>query len=451
MGHISLKDSHYRLQQRLDQHPVGAPAHPALFDILKLLFSEDEATIAAQMPFGFSSTRRLARVLGRDEQALQPVLESMADRGLLFDLLRKGRSYWYLNPLVIGFFEFTMMRVRQDLDQKQIAHKMYEYMFEDPALAFIREVGTGGETQLFRPLVHEENLPEDYVEVLDYERATHLVQEANAWTVGLCHCRHVALHRGVPCTHSVGGREEPMEVCMSFGEPAQYFARRGMGRAIEKAEALDILQGAKAAGLVQLGDNVQRRPTFICNCCDCCCELLEGYRRVKETPFLQTSSYEPVVDHDGGCNRCGVCVKACPINALELAERPDAPPSEERTGPGWRNRTFNLQVDRKYCLGCGVCATKCNRDAITMQPRTRKVHTPETTIERVMLMALERGKLQNLVFDQPRHAGHAAMRTFLKVVLTMPPTKQLLANQQLKSRFVKFLVKKASSRPGADA
>lgn len=448
MGHLSLKNSHARLQQRLDRHPVGAPAHPALFDILKLLFSHEEAAIAAQMPYGFSSTRRLARILGRPEAELAPILNRMADRGLLFDLLRKDRNYWYLNPLVIGFFEFTMMRVRGDIDQKAVAHKMYEYMFEDPAMAFMREVGYGGETQLFRPLVHEENLPDDYVEVLDYERATYLVSEAKAWTVGLCHCRHVAEHRGRPCQKSVAGRA-PMEVCLSFGEPAQYFARRGLGRATDKAEAMDILAGAKAAGLVQLGDNVQRRPTFICNCCDCCCELLEGYNRLKETPFLKTSSYEPEVAHSR-CTRCEICVKACPVDALRLAEKADALPLEGRKGPGWKSRVYDVELHEDYCLGCGVCATKCPRDCITMQPRATRVHTPESTIEKVMLMALERGKLQNLIFDDPTASSHAVMRTFFKVLLTLPPAKQLLARQQLKSRFVKFLVKQAASRPGAD-
>ncbi len=449
MGHISMKRSHERLQQRLDAHPVGAPAHPALFDILKILFSEQEAELAARMPYGFSSTRKLSRILKRPEAELEPILNSMADRGLLFDLIRKDRNYWYLNPLVIGFFEFTMMRVRTDVNQKEIAHKMYEYMFEDPAMAFMREVGYGGETQLFRPLVHEENLPEDYVEVLDYERATHLVENAGAWTVGLCHCRHVAEHRGVPCAKSVPGRKDPLEVCLSFGEPAQFFARRGLGKAIEKPEALDILAGAKANGLVQLGDNVQRRPTFICNCCDCCCELLEGYNRLKETPFLKTSSYEPEIAHDK-CIRCGICVKACPVDALVMPEKSDALPVEQRQGPGWRSRVYDLELVEKFCLGCGVCATKCPRDCITMQPRSVRVHTPESTIEKVMLMALERGKLQNLLFDNPNAAGHGVMRTFFKVLLTLPPGKQLLASQQLKSRFVRFLVNKASSRPGAD-
>lgn len=447
MGHISMKNPHERLRQRLDQGVIGAPAHKALYEILGLLFSAEEAEIAARMPFGFSSTRKLARLWGKDEGTLQAKLDGMADKGLLFDLQRKGRSYWYLNPLVIGFFEFTMMRIRTEVDQKALAHRMWEYMFEDPSMAFMREVGPKGETQLFRPLVHEEALPESYVEVLDHERASHLVHEAGAWTVGLCHCRHVAMHRGKPCVKAVG-RGEPMEVCLSFGDPARYFARRGMGRAIDESEAMDILHRAKAAGLVQLGDNVQRRPTFLCNCCSCCCELLEGYRRLKDTPFLQTSNYIPTVQHDA-CTRCGACVKACPVQALTLEEIPGVDAASV-SGPGKKRLTHKVVLDQEFCLGCGVCATTCQKNAIPMTPRSRRVHTPETTIERVMTMALERGKLQNLIFDQPDHKGHEVMRRFFKVLLSLPPSKRLLANQQLKSRFVSLLVNKAASRPGAD-
>ncbi len=449
MGHITMKNSREDLRKRLNGSVIGAPPHPALYEVLRLLFSEEEASIASRMPYGFSSTGRLSRVLKEPAETLEPKLNTMADKGLLFDLSRKGRSYWYLNPLVIGFFEFTMMRVRTDVDQKTVAHKMWEYMFEDPAMGLMRDVGLGGETQLFRPLVHEDGLPADYVEVLDYERASHIVADARAWTVGLCHCRHIAEHRNEPCTNYPAGRSNPMEVCMSFGEPAEYFARRGMGRAIDRAEAMDLLEASRAARLVQLGDNVQRRPTFTCHCCSCCCELLEGYRRLRETPFLQTSNYLPRIDNDT-CTRCGVCVRACPVDSLRLADVPGVAPGTV-TGPGKMRRTHVVELDEEFCLGCGVCATACGREkAITMQPRARRVHTPETTIHRVMLMALERGKLQNLIFDDPDNLGHGVLRSFFKVLLTLPPSKRLLANQQLKSRFVDFLIRKSQGRPGAD-
>lgn len=447
MGHISLKHSHEQLRQRIGGNAIGAPYHPALMEILKMLFSAEEAEIAVKVPYGFSSTAKLAKILKVRSDVLQPKLDRMADKGLLFDVERNGKSYWYLNPLVIGFFEFSMMRIRTDVDQKELAHQMYQYMFEDPSMAFMREVGLGGETQLFRPLVHESALPDDYVEVLDYERASHLISEAGAWTVGLCHCRHVAHHRGKDCTKSPG-LSEPMEVCLSMGEPAQYFARRGMGRAIEKSEAMDLLVRSREAGLVQLGDNVKRKPTFICNCCGCCCELLEGYRRLRETPFLQTSNYSVEVNH-AGCTRCGACVKACPVVAMSLGlntSQPVASPARLSAAKAGQR----VEVDDKFCLGCGVCATTCPKKAITMVPRPVRVHTPEATLEKVLLMALERGKLQNLLFADSTNVAHTTLRRFTKVLLGLPPAKLLLAKKQLKSRFVTLLLDQAGKRPGAN-
>lgn len=447
MGHITFKHSHEDLRKRIGGNAIGAPAHPALLEILKMLFSAEEAEIAVNVPYGFSSTDRIAQILKVPPETLAPKLEAMADKGLLFDVEREGNSYWYLNPLVIGFFEFSMMRIRPDLDQKSLAHRMYEYMFEDPTMAFMKDVGLGGETQLFRPMVHQNAVPEDSVEVLDWERADHVISEAGAWTVGLCHCRHVAHHMGRDCRKSIG-RDEPMEVCLSMGEPARYFARRGMGRAMDKAEALDLLSRSREAGLVQLGDNVKRHPTFICNCCGCCCELLEGYRRLRETPFLQTSNYLPSISHTA-CTRCGTCVRACPVNSLDLV---DASAKPEATPPGLAPAKAGqrISIDQDFCIGCGVCASACPKKAMSMLAKGVRVHTPETTLERVLLMALERGKLQNLLFSDSSSLAHTTLRRFVKVLLSLPPATSLLANQQLKSRFVSFLLTEARKRPGAD-
>jgi ferredoxin len=443
MGHITLKQNYEKLRKRLDGNAIGAPAHPAIYDILSIIFSTDEAELCARMPYGFSSTRKLARILKVREEELLLRLEVMADKGILFDFSRKGRSYWYLNPLVIGFFEFTMMRVRDNVDQHRLAHSMYEYMFEDPALAFIKEVGVNGETQLFRTLVHEDQLPSDYVEVLDWERATSLIDEASAWAVGLCHCRHIAEHRGSPCTQSAAGLANPMEICLSLGEPANYFIRREMARKIDKSEALEIMIGAREAGLVQLADNVQKRPNFMCNCCKCCCEFLKGYRELGDRSFTLTSNYLPVVD-DSACTRCGVCEQACPVEAISVRQR------DGSNGSGKKRLSHEVVIDKDLCIGCGVCATSCSRGAITMSPLKQRIHTPETTLERVMLQAVERGKLANLLFDDPGNVTHTALRLFFKVLLSMPPAKQLLASKQLKSRFVDFLIRGAKGRPGAD-
>ena len=56
MAHLANPDrSYYLLQQRLDRNVTGAPDSPAFTQILKLLFSPEDAEIARQMPTTFVS------------------------------------------------------------------------------------------------------------------------------------------------------------------------------------------------------------------------------------------------------------------------------------------------------------------------------------------------------------------------------------------------------------
>jgi hypothetical protein len=55
-------------------------------------------------------------------------------------------------------------------------------------------------------------------------------------------------------------------------------------------------------------------------------------------------------------------------------------------------------------------------------------------------MAIERGKLQNLIFDNQVLWSHRAMAAVLGVILKLPPIKQALASEQLKSRYLETLL-----------
>jgi ferredoxin len=91
------------------------------------------------------------------------------------------------------------------------------------------------------------------------------------------------------------------------------------------------------------------------------------------------------------------------------------------------------------CLGCGVCARACPAKAISLQPRGKRVITPVNSAHRTVLMAIERGKLQNLVFDHHAMESHRAMAAVLGVILKLPPAKQILAGRQMKSRYLDYL------------
>ncbi len=96
--------------------------------------------------------------------------------------------------------------------------------------------------------------------------------------------------------------------------------------------------------------------------------------------------------------------------------------------------------DERLCLGCGVCVASCARGGIRLEPRPERVITPLNSAHRTVLMAIERGCLQNLIFDNQAHLSHRAMAAVLGVILRLPPVKQALASRQLQSRYLEALL-----------
>jgi hypothetical protein len=74
------------------------------------------------------------------------------------------------------------------------------------------------------------------------------------------------------------------------------------------------------------------------------------------------------------------------------------------------------------------------------------VITPVNTAHRTVVMAIERGKLQDLIFDNQTLASHRAMAAILGVILKLPPLKQVMASQQMKSRYLDNLLSSRRSK-----
>ena len=97
-------------------------------------------------------------------------------------------------------------------------------------------------------------------------------------------------------------------------------------------------------------------------------------------------------------------------------------------------------VDEEICLGCGVCARNCNVKAINMERRPKQIITPVNSTHRFVLQAIEKGTLQNLVFDNQAFANHRAMAAVFGTILKLPPLKQALASKQFKSVYLDHLL-----------
>lgn len=426
MGHNTTKNHYDELTKRLNKFPQGAPPSESLYAILKMLFNEEEALLVSKLPIKPFTADKAAGIWKLSEKVAKDILDNLASRALLTDLEIDGNTTYSMPPPMAGFFEFSLMRVGGHLDQKVLSELFHQYVsVEDEFITSLMTLPT----PVGRAFVHEETIDDRGMYVLDYERATEVIKTASHIGVGTCYCRHKKHHVDEAC-------DAPMEICMTFNNVAKSLTKSGHAKTISVDECLDLLEVAKEHNLVQFGENVQNEVAFICNCCSCCCEALQGARKVGAAQAISSSNYVATLNQDI-CTGCGRCVNVCPVDCFTLVSRHDI------------SRKKKMAVlDQTNCIGCGVCVGVCKPMALTMEPREERVFTPIDLSHRVVMEAIETNKLQNLIFDNQSHLNHRVLAAILGVILKLPPTKQILASKQVKSKYIGKLIKEARIKSG---
>ena len=375
MGHhVGSKSSIVPLIDRLNKYPVGLPDSEKLREILNLLFAEQEAFIASRFPLEEATLVELAHATGVPAAELHPQLEQMCEKGLVMDLPYQGETYYLLMPGLIGFFEFTFMKQRDDLPAKQVAQLMQEYMHDNPQGGMAREF-FDSKTPLTRALVYEDKIPVSS-EVTSYENAREIVEQAGFGAIGICYCRHKKHHLEQPCAKGA-----PMEgTCISLGSGAKFLVRRGFAKQQSVEQLLAVLDRSRELGLTHITDNIRHKPSFICNCCSCCCELMSGVQAgysegIAKAPFLVEIDEEL-------CNGCGLCLKTCNVNALQSGGKQQP-----------------VKLNQPVCLGCGACVPVCKSGALSLIARPLRQSPPHNRHEMMKKRLFERGRAMPFVIS----------------------------------------------------
>ncbi|MBW1742633.1 MAG: 4Fe-4S binding protein [Deltaproteobacteria bacterium] len=351
------KDIYQKLAKHLDNLPGGFPPTESGVElrILRRLFTPEEAELALHLTLIAEEPRVIARRAKLNAEEAARRLEEMAKKGLIYRIASPDKPMRYMAlQYIIGIWEFHV----NDLDVELIKD-MKEYfptLFDDswqkgPQLRTI-PVGQSITTEL---------------EVLSYEQAEELVQAQKKFLVAPCICRREHEMVGKGC-------DKPMESCLVFGRGADYYERNGLGRIIDKEEALEILEKADEAGLVLQPSNAQRIVN-ICCCCGCCCQILKNLKRYPKPASLVSTPFVAAVDTDT-CEGCGTCVERCQMEALRLEDD-----------------FVVLDVDR--CIGCGLCVSTCPTESLTLErkPEPEQSEVPKNMMESYVKLARERGKL----------------------------------------------------------
>ena len=428
MSHHQVHTGYTALVERLNRASQGATPSATLFKILQLLCSECDAARMAQLPLRPFTVQKAARVWKLNASETRKVLDDLADRALLLDLEKDGVQTYLLPPAMIGFFEFSMMRLRGDIDQKALSELLHQYVHVEDD--FLQALFQTGETQVGRIFVHEPAIPDPAAVslcILDYERTTEVIKTASHRGVSLCYCRHKMAHLGRACA-------APQEICMTFNDSARALIKHRHARSVSKEECLDLLQAAYDHKLVQFGSNVREGIGFICNCCGCCCEAMAAARRFGLMHPIHTTNFQPALQAEK-CKGCGRCIKVCPVAALNLVSANDS----------LRPQRKSVSLKGDICLGCGLCVRECPTGALALKARSQRVIPPLNAVHQAVVMAIERGKLQNLIFDNQALLSHRVMASILGAVLKLPPVKRLMASQQVKSRYLESLIRRAGA------
>jgi Na+-translocating ferredoxin:NAD+ oxidoreductase subunit B len=359
-------DSYEKLRLTLDAHPSGAPKSEAFDEIIRLLFSPEEAAVAAGMGFSPRPAETIAAACGISSETAEGLLEGMADRAVVFCREKEGKRAYALLPTIPGLFEFPFMKIGGTSMDERLGKLWERYHADGLGASF-----AGSVTPLARVVPVGEAL-DTSIRVHPYEEVAHLIDGAGFIGLGSCACRI-----------SVGACDAPKEVCLLFDATGRFLTERGYAREISREEAKKVLDSAEKAGLVHTSSNSQDRASFICNCCPCCCTILRGLTQLHLPHAFAPSGFQARVN-PATCNGCGICAEErCPVGAIALQDD-------------------IAVVMPATCIGCGLCVTACPTEALSLVRREPQPEIPATAQEMGMKVLTEKGKLEAFMLASKR-------------------------------------------------
>ena len=368
------EDIYRRLARHLDDLPAGFPSTKSGVElrILRRLFTEDEAAMAVLLSVLPEGPESVAVRAGLSVAETARRLEAMSRKGLIYRHAGQDGGFRYsANQYVIGIWEYQVNRLEPEL-----VRDMDEYM------ETLMMEGSWKATPQLRTVPIMQVIPVRR-EILAHEAAGEMLRAHDRFLIAPCICRRERTMMGEGCG-------KLLDACLIMGGAVDYYEQNGMGRIIDREEAMAILKRADEEGLVLQPSNAKRIAN-ICMCCGCCCGVLRTIKKHPHPAEFVSSPFRVSLDA-GTCEDCGICLTRCPMDALK------------------RNAEGKVGLDPNRCIGCGLCVSTCSGKSLALvrKPEAEQRDVPATFRQTYVDMARRRGKLK------PAKLAKAWIRTKIK-------------------------------------
>jgi len=322
------------------------PGSQNLIKYLKVLFKPEEGELLLEF-LEPATCEQVAKRLNMDEKTLSEKLADFKHRRLLFNKYDE-----YLFHLAMhGFFARIAAAKKEDIPEgfwkawddfmPEIEEKMITR-----SIKIAEKVPLGGMMSRIVParLAIDSNpniKPEDILPEEDIHAMLRMKGNQEVLAVFDCPCRM----RAQRC-------DRPTFNCFEFGKYAEFNLNQSSSlKVVSIEEAIAISDEAEIGGLLKSGAISMNNGGVLCNCCECCCNVMGAAIRSGTAHQLRAPSrYRARVDEEL-CNGCQVCVDRCFFDAIEMKKVPGS-------------KKMKASVIEEKCMGCGLCVIGCEQKAL---------------------------------------------------------------------------------------
>jgi hypothetical protein len=242
-----------KLREKISNWPIRVPRTREVMEMLKILFTEEEAEFLTHFSAPYQDPETLGKILertGKSRKKIQIIIDRLISRGLLFKFKSKsdGNICYTLMPMIPGIFEFYFSSGRDSEEKRKVGELFEKFYVNGGGLE-----GGASEYPWSRVMPIEKTvtinkaMPTEHV-ILPFEKMSEYIKTSRKIAVINCACRTKK-----KCDH-------PLETCLVFDYYAAFMVERGFGRYLSVEAALDLLEKTEKAGLVHSTTNTQTRP-----------------------------------------------------------------------------------------------------------------------------------------------------------------------------------------------